>query len=79
MVPKKQVIANGTILRVNFIFRQWSDFDVLPSPYIKVSDTFTITEKTTPDTSSLRMSSLKRKAVEKLFRLLNTILNFYLI
>ena len=39
MIPKNKLIANGTTVNLNVLLRQWCDFYMLTSFYIKVSYT----------------------------------------
>ena len=78
--------SNSTTLRLNFLFYQLWNFDMLPNSHLKVSYTFIITglivevESTLTfigDTSvcSFGIQLLKRKAFDNLFWLLNKICN----
>ena len=44
MISKNKLIANGTTVNLNVLLRQWCDFHMLTSFYIKVSYTVIETE-----------------------------------
>ena len=44
MISKNKLIANGTTVNLNVLLRQWCDFYMLTSFYIKVSYTLIETE-----------------------------------